>query len=353
MMYIEPRAVTRWYHEWLAVLVALLLTVLTVSFVLALMGLDPVTSMKLIFIRPLNSNYGISELLAKATPLIIVGVALALGFRAGVWNIGAEGQLVMGGLCGGAVALVFYGIDGFWVLPLVLVGGALGGMAWGAIPAFLKVRFNANEILVSLMLTYVAILLLSVMVHGPLRDPDGFNFPESRLFHDAVTLPKLFAVGRGHIGFLFALMLAIAGTWVVKRWHLGFEMRVTGLSPRAAKFAGYSRDRTIWMALLIGGGVSGFAGVVEVTGNIGQLVPNISPSYGFTAIIVAFLARLYPLAVIPAGLLVALSYLAGEAAQLSLGVPAASTQVFQGLLLFFLLGTSLIVNYRIRFGRSI
>ncbi len=353
MMYIEPRAVTRWYHEWLAVLVALLLTVLTVSFVLALMGLDPVTSMKLIFIRPLNSNYGISELLAKATPLIIVGVALALGFRAGVWNIGAEGQLVMGGLCGGAVALVFYGIDGFWVLPLVLVGGALGGMAWGAIPAFLKVRFNANEILVSLMLTYVAILLLSVMVHGPLRDPDGFNFPESRLFHDAVTLPKLFAVGRGHIGFLFALVLAIAGTWVVKRWHLGFEMRVTGLSPRAAKFAGYSRNRTIWMALLIGGGVSGFAGVVEVTGNIGQLVPNISPSYGFTAIIVAFLARLYPLAVIPAGLLVALSYLAGEAAQLSLGVPAASTQVFQGLLLFFLLGTSLIVNYRIRFGRSI
>ena len=353
MMYIEPRAVTRWYHEWLAVLVALLLTVLTVSFVLALMGLDPVTSMKLIFIRPLNSNYGISELLAKATPLIIVGVALALGFRAGVWNIGAEGQMVMGGLCGGAVALVFYGIDGFWVLPLVLVGGALGGMAWGAIPAFLKVRFNANEILVSLMLTYVAILLLSVMVHGPLRDPDGFNFPESRLFHDAVTLPKLFAVGRGHIGFLFALVLAIAGTWVVKRWHLGFEMRVTGLSPRAAKFAGYSRNRTIWMALLIGGGVSGFAGVVEVTGNIGQLVPNISPSYGFTAIIVAFLARLYPLAVIPAGLLVALSYLAGEAAQLSLGVPAASTQVFQGLLLFFLLGTSLIVNYRIRFGRSI
>ena len=353
MMYIEPRAVTRWYHEWLAVLLALLLTVLTVSFVLALMGLDPVTSMKLIFIRPLNSNYGISELLAKATPLIIVGVALALGFRAGVWNIGAEGQLVMGGLCGGAVALVFYGIDGFWVLPLVLVGGALGGMAWGAIPAFLKVRFNANEILVSLMLTYVAILLLSVMVHGPLRDPDGFNFPESRLFHDAVTLPKLFAVGRGHIGFLFALVLAIAGTWVVKRWHLGFEMRVTGLSPRAAKFAGYSRNRTIWMALLIGGGVSGFAGVVEVIGNIGQLVPNISPSYGFTAIIVAFLARLYPLAVIPAGLLVALSYLAGEAAQLSLGVPAASTQVFQGLLLFFLLGTSLIVNYRIRFGRSI
>ena len=351
MIFVEPRAVTRWYHEWLAVLVALILTLLTVSVLLAAIGLDPLSSLHRIFIKPLNSVYGISELLAKATPLITIGVALALGFRAGVWNIGAEGQLVMGGLCGGAVALAFWGVDGFWVMPLVLLGGTIGGLFWGAIPAFLKVRFNANEILVSLMLTYVAILLLSVMVHGPLRDPDGFNFPESRLFHDAVTLPKLFSAGRGHLGFVFAIAFAIVGTWVVKRWHLGFEMRVTGLSASAAKFAGYSRDRTVWMALLMGGAISGFAGVVEVTGNIGQLVPTISPSYGFTAIIVAFLARLHPLAVIPAGLLVALSYLAGEAAQLSLGVPAASTQVFQGLLLFFLLGTSLFVNYRVRLGQ--
>ncbi len=351
MIFVEPRVVTRWYHEWLAVLVALILTLLTVSVLLAAIGLDPLSSLHRIFIKPLNSVYGISELLAKATPLITIGVALALGFRAGVWNIGAEGQLVMGGLCGGAVALAFWGVDGFWVMPLVLLGGTIGGLFWGAITAFLKVRFNANEILVSLMLTYVAILLLSVMVHGPLRDPDGFNFPESRLFHDAATLPKLFSAGRGHLGFLFAIAFAIVGTWVVKRWHLGFEMRVTGLSASAAKFAGYSRDRTVWMALLMGGAISGFAGVVEVTGNIGQLVPTISPSYGFTAIIVAFLARLHPLAVIPAGLLVALSYLAGEAAQLSLGVPAASTQVFQGLLLFFLLGTSLFVNYRVRLGQ--
>jgi len=352
MILVEPRAVTRWHHEWIAVLVALLLTVATTSALLASLGLDPISSLHRIFINPLNSMYGVSELLAKATPLITIGVALALGFRAGIWNIGAEGQLVMGGLCGGAVALAFWGIDGFWVMPLVLLGGTLGGLVWGAIPAFLKVRFNANEILVSLMLTYVAILFLSVMVHGPLRDPDGFNFPESRLFHDAATLPKLFSAGRGHLGFIFAILFAVLGTWMVKQWHIGFEMRVTGLSPSAARFAGYSRDRTVWIALLIGGAISGFAGVVEVTGNIGQLVPNISPSYGFTAIIVAFLARLHPLAVIPAGLLVALSYLAGEAAQLSLGIPAASTQVFQGLLLFFLLGTSILVNYRVRLERS-
>jgi simple sugar transport system permease protein len=334
-------------------MVALILTLLTASVLLVAIGLDPLSSLHRIFIKPLNSVYGISELLAKATPLITIGVALALGFRAGVWNIGAEGQLVIGGLCGGAVGLALWGVDGFWVMPLVLFGGTVGGLLWGAIPDFLKVRYHANEILVSLMLTYVAILLLSAMVHGPLRDPDGFNFPESRLFHDAATLPKLFSAGRGHLGFVFAITLAIVGTWIVKRWHLGFEMRVTGLSASAAKFAGYSRDRTVWMALLMGGAISGFAGVVEVTGNIGQLVPTISPSYGFTAIIVAFLARLHPLAVIPAGLLVALSYLAGEAAQLSLGVPAASTQVFQGLLLFFLLGTSLFVNYRVRIGQLV
>ncbi|MDA7749893.1 ABC transporter permease, partial [Litoricola sp.] len=227
MIFVEPRAVTRWYHEWLAVLVALILTLLTASVLLAAIGLDPLSSLHRIFIKPLNSVYGISELLAKATPLITIGVALALGFRAGVWNIGAEGQLVMGGLCGGAVALAFWGVDGFWVMPLVLLGGTIGGLFWGAIPAFLKVRFNANEILVSLMLTYVAMLLLSVMVHGPLRDPDGFNFPESRLFHDAATLPKLFSTGRGHLGFVFAIAFAVVGTWVVKRWHLGFEMRVT------------------------------------------------------------------------------------------------------------------------------
>lgn len=353
MMYIEPRSVQLWYHDWIAVFIALLLTAVTAGALLFIAGFEPVLSLKQIFLKPLSSEYGISELLAKATPLITIGVALALGFRAGIWNIGAEGQLVFGGLCGGAVALVFYGTEGFWIIPLTLFGGCLGGLFWGAIPAFFKVKFSANEILVSLMLTYVAILLLSVMVHGPLRDPDGFNFPESRLFSDSALLPKLFDSGRGHVGFLFAIAISIFGTWIVKHWQLGFEMRVTGLSPKVAYFAGYNRDRTVWIALLGGGAISGLAGAMEVAGNIGQLVPNISPSYGFTAIIVAFLARLHPLAVIPAGLLVALSYLAGEAAQLSLGIPAATTSVFQGLLLFFLLGTTVLVNYRIRFGKTL
>ena len=339
-----------WYHDWLAVGTALFLTIATAGALLYATGFDPVISLKGIFVKPLSSEYGISELFAKATPLITIGVALALGFRAGIWNIGAEGQLVFGGLCGGAVALAFYGTNGFWILPLTLLGGCIGGLVWGAIPAFFKVKFQANEILVSLMLTYVAILLLSVMVHGPLRDPDGFNFPESRLFGESALLPKLFDSGRGHVGFVIAILIALIGAWMVKRWHLGFEMRVTGLAPKAALFAGYQRDRTVWFALLGGGAISGLAGAMEVSGNIGQLVPNISPSYGFTAIIVAFLARLHPLAVIPAGLLIALSYLAGEAAQLSFGIPAATTSVFQGLLLFFLLGTTLLINYRIRLG---
>jgi ABC-type uncharacterized transport system permease subunit len=353
MIHFESRAEIRWFHEWIVVAVALALTGLTCAVLLSVFGFDPFVSLERIVIKPLSSTYGVSELLAKATPLITIGVALSLSFRAGIWNIGAEGQLIAGGLAGGAVALAFYGVDSFWVLPLTLLGGSLGGLVWGAIPAFLKVRFNVNEILVSLMLTYVALLLLSVMVHGPLRDPDGYNFPESRLLHYAAVLPKLFSAGRGHVGFIFSLLFAVGATWVVKRWHLGFEMKVSGLSQRAACFAGYDRNQTIWISLLVGGALSGFAGVVEVTGTIGQLVPNISPSYGFTAIIVAFLARLHPLAVVPAGLLVALSYLAGESAQLALGIPGAATQIFQGMLLFFLLGTSLLVNYRIRFRRRL
>lgn len=350
MIRLETRPAVSWVHEWMAVMLAFVLTALTLSMVLLLLGFDPLQALERMVIRPLSTLYGLSELIAKATPLILIGVGLSIGFRAGVWNIGAEGQLVIGGLTGGACALALYGVDSVFVLPAVLLCGLIGGMAWAAIPAFLRVRFQTNEILTSLMLTYVAILLLGLMVHGPLRDPDGFNFPESRLFHDAARLPRLFETGRGHIGFVFALVFAGLGTWLVKRWHLGFAMRVSGLAPRAAEFGGYPRPALIWIALLLSGALSGLAGAIEVTGNIGQLVPSISPSYGFTAIIVAFLARLHPLAVVPAGLLIALSYLSGEAAQLAFGIPAAMTQVFQGLLLFFLLGTSLLVTHRIRFG---
>jgi len=314
------------------------------------LGFDPVKALHAFFIQPLTTARGLGELVVKATPLVLCAVGLAIGFRANVWNIGAEGQLTLGALAGGGLALAFYGEGGWWLLPLMVLGGVAGGMAWAAIPAFLKVRFNASEILTSLMLTYVALLLLTYMVNGPYRDPDGFAFPESRMFEPDAVLPVLVEGTRVHLGALFAL-LAVAGGWVLmSRTFIGFQIRVIGLTPAAAGYAGFNEKRIVWLTLLLSGGLAGLAGLGEVAGPIGQITPGISPGYGFTAIIVAFLGRLHPVGILLAGLLMALSFIGGEAAQIGLGLPKAITGVFQGMLLFFLLATDVLIRYRVRFG---
>jgi simple sugar transport system permease protein len=220
-------------------------------------------------------------------------------------------------------------------------------MAWAAIPAWLRTRFNTSEILTSLMLTYVALLLLSYLMHGPWRDPDGYNFPQSRLFSDAALLPTLVTGTRLHIGALLALAVAAAAWVLLTRAVIGFQLRVFGMAPAAARYAGFRENKLVWLALLSGGGLAGLAGVIEVAGPIGQLLPSISPGYGFTAIIVAFLGRLHPLGIILAGLLMALTYIGGETAQIEIGTPAAVTGLFQGILLFFLLSADVLAYYRI------
>ena len=352
MIRLQPRLHTAKWLDWASPLVAIALTLLVSSVMFWVLGTDPIEALQVFFIQPVSSLYGVSELLLKATPLILIGIGLSFGFRAGIWNIGAEGQLVMGGVAAGAVALALSEVNSSWILVLMALAGVLGGMAWGALPALLRTRFNANEILTSLMLTYVAGLFLSLMVHGPLKDPDGFNFPESALFHDAALLPVLFDQGRAHIGFILALILAPVASYLFA-WHLlGFQLRLQGQAPKAARFAGFSESRMVWTAFLLGGGLAGLAGMMEVSGSVGQLVPVISPGYGFTAIIVAFLGRLHPVGIVPAGLLMALSYMGGEAAQISLSLPNAVTGVFQGMLLFFLLGSAVISQYRIVWGRN-
>ena len=352
MIRLQPRLHTAKWLDWASPLMAIVLTLLVSSVMFWVLGTDPVEALEVFFIQPISSLYGLSELLLKATPLILIGIGLSFGFRAGIWNIGAEGQLVMGGVAAGAVALALSEVNSSWILVLMALAGVLGGMAWGALPALLRTRFNTNEILTSLMLTYVAGLFLSLMVHGPLKDPDGFNFPESALFHDAALLPVLFDQGRAHIGFILALILAPVASYLFVRHLLGFQLRLQGQAPKAARFAGFSESRMVWTAFLLGGGLAGLAGMMEVSGSVGQLVPVISPGYGFTAIIVAFLGRLHPVGIVPAGLLMALSYMGGEAAQISLSLPNAVTGVFQGMLLFFLLGSAVISQYRIVWGRN-
>lgn len=343
----EPSRLMGWLSPFFAVTATLV-----VGFVLfSSLGKNPFAAFYVFFVKPVESVYGIGELLLKASPIMLCAVGLAAGYRANVWNIGAEGQLTLGAICGGGVALALQDGGGAWVLPLMLVAGAAGGMAWAAIPAWLRIRFNANEILVSLMLVYVATLTLSLLVHGPWRDPEGFNFPQSRMFGDATLLPNLLPETRLNIGFLFALA-TVASAWLFMRKSLtGFQMRVAGLAPAAANYAGISAARTVWLGMLIGGATAGIAGVDEAAGPIGQLLPSMSPGYGFAAIIVAFVGRLHPFGILLSSLLMSLLYLGGEAAQINLALPSAVTGLFQGTLLFFLLASDVLINFRLRVVR--
>jgi simple sugar transport system permease protein len=348
---LEPRGHHSPFWTYASPVLALALTLLSGALVFTLLGGNPGIALYTFFIKPLTSPSSLPELLVKASPLILIGTGLSLGFRANVWNIGAEGQYTLGAIAGGGLALWFYDSTSPWLLLGMVVAGALGGMAWAAIPAYLRTRFNASEILTSLMLTYVAQLILIYLVAGPWRDPEGYGFPQSRLFSEAATIPILIKATRVHLGILFTLVVVLLGWGVLGKSLVGFQLKVVGQAPRAARYAGFSDKGLIWLAMLLGGGLSGIAGLFEVAGPVGQLTPQISPGYGFTAIIVAFLGRLHPLGVLFAGLLLALSYLGGEAAQIDLGMPSAVTNIFQGILLFFLLGSDILILYRIRLGR--
>ena len=347
---LERRAAPSAVMRVAAPLIAALAMLATGFLVFAFLGKDPLDALQIFFVKPLESSYGVGELLLKATPLALCGLGLALAFSADVWNIGAEGQLTLGAICGGGVALFCSAALGKFAIPVILLAGTLGGAAWAAIAALLRTRFHTSEILVSLMLVYIAQLLLALLLHGAWRDPQGFNFPQSKAFDDAVILPVLVEGQRAT--YAFVLMLALAAlSWIFSsRLFAGFRMRVSGQAPAAAAYAGFSDSRNVWLALLLSGGAAGLAGVCEVIGPIGRLQADISPGYGFAAIIVAFVGRLHPLGIVLAALLMSLLYLGGESVQLELQLPAAVTGLFQGLLLFYLLAADLFVRFRIAGG---
>ncbi len=345
---IEPRPQPSRLMSYMSPLIAVGLTLLMGMVFAPFVGLNPLSAFHAFFIAPIDDLYGLGELGVKAAPLMLIALGLAIGFRSNVWNIGAEGQLTMGAVFGGGLALYFNETDSALLLPAMIIAGALGGMAWASIPAFLRTRFNTNEILVSLMLNYVAILILSYLVHSPWRDPGGYNFPESEIFSDAATLPVILEDTRLHLGLILAL-IAVVLAWVFERKSfIGYQMQVAGLAENAALYAGFKRNRMIWIGLLVGGAAAGIAGLSEVAGPIGQLLPSVSPGYGYAAIIVAFVGRLHPFGILLASLLMSLLYLGGESAQMELGLPSAITGVFQGVLLFFLLAADLFINYRLR-----
>lgn len=345
----RPQASAR--MRWLSPLLAVLLTLLGGALLFAALGQPPGQALRLYFLAPLSDLYGVSELLLKATPLMLIGVGLAAGFRAGVWNIGAEGQFIVGALFSTAVALHVGDARAPWALPVMVLAGALGGALWAAVPAWLRDRFGTNEILVSLMLVYVAQLMASWLIYGPWKDPGGYNFPQTRAFGDSALLPVLLEGTRLHAGFLLALALLVAGYVFLQRSFQGFQMQVGGQAPQAASYAGFSARRAIWVGLLAGGALAGVAGMTEVAGPMGQLTAQISAGYGFAAIIVAFVGRLHPVGIFLASLLMALLFLGGEQAQQSMNLPSSISKVFQGMLLFFLLACDLFIGWRVRWEK--
>ncbi len=326
--------------------IALALTVIAGGIIFALRGLNPFEALYVYFIEPLTALWSVQQLIVKATPLVLIGAGLSVCYMANVWNIGAEGQLTAGAILGGMVPVMFPA----WQSPLTLVAmltlGTIGGMLYGLIPALLKNRFNANEILTSLMLVYVVQLYLDWLVRGPWRDPQGFNFPKTISFEGWQLLPNI--AGSIHLGVVAALAAVVALAFMMGKSLKGFEIRVAGSAPRAGRFAGFSRQRMVIFCFLLSGGLAGLAGIIEVASTVAQLQPQISPGYGFAAIIVAFLGRLNPVGVLFAGLLLALSYIGGEAAQITLGISDKIARVFQGILLFFILACDTLILYRIR-----
>jgi simple sugar transport system permease protein len=352
MLRLEARAEASKLMSYASPLLAIVLMLIGGLLLFTFLGKDPIEGFTIFFINPVSDIYGVSELFLKATPLMLVAIGLAIGFRANVWNIGAEGQYIMGGAAASAVALYFYESESAFVLVAMVIAGGIGGMLWASVPAFLKTRFNTNEILVSLMLVYVAQLMVSWLVHGPMMDPDGFNFPQSRMFEESALLPMLVEGTRLNAAFLFAMSALLVGYIFMNRSFLGFQMRVAGNAKDAARYAGFSAKRMIWIGLLAGGGMAGLAGMSEVSGPMGQLTEHVSNNYGFAAIIVAFVARLNPIGIFFASLLMALLYLGGEQAQQYMNLPSSISNVFQGMLLMFLLGSDVFINYRLKWGRD-
>ncbi|MGH1356797.1 MAG: ABC transporter permease [Thalassovita sp.] len=357
MLRLEKRPQPSQIWTYATPVLAVVLTMIAGGILFTFLGKDPLVAIRTIFVDPLFSEFAFyyrPQLLVKGAPLVLIAIGLSLGFRAGIWNIGAEGQYIVGALCGAGVALALYPLEAWWLFPAMVIAGAVGGMLWAMIPALLKVKFGTNEILVSLMLVYVAEQLLASMSLGLMKNPQGFGFPGSRNLqqYDSAHNAELIAGSGMHWGVVAAFIAVIFAYVLLNRHMLGFHIRLTGEAPRAARFAGVKPARLILFCLGASGALAGLAGMFEVAGPSGQVSIDFNVGYGFTAIIVAFLGRLHPVGILLAGGLMALTYIGGEIAQSKLGLPSAAIQLFQGMLLFFLLAVDVLTNFKIKLTKG-
>jgi simple sugar transport system permease protein len=331
----------------LVTLLSFLLALLFGAIVLALAGENPIEVYGAMVSGALGDENGIAETLVKTTPLLLAGLGVAVAFRMQLWNIGAEGQLYLGAIFSTGLALFLIPAAPGWVMvPAMIVAGLLGGALWGVIPGILRARFGASEIITSLMLNYVAILFSEYLVHGPWKDPQAFGFPGTPALPDAAWLPN-WGTTRVHLGLLFGLVAAIALWFMLRQTRWGYEITVMGENPRAALYAGLPLKRSIVLVMALSGALAGLAGMSEVAGIGHQLQRNLSPGYGYAAIIVAWLARLHPFGAVLVAFLLAALTVGGDQIQMSLGLPAAIAPMLQGTILFFLLGGDVLTRYKL------
>jgi general nucleoside transport system permease protein len=345
---LEKRPEASQFMVYATPVAAVLLTMIVGTVIFSLMGYDGVSAVREIFLTPLTNSYKWQDLGVKAAPLVIIGVGLSIAYRANVWNIGAEGQYVMGGLAATGVALATYSLTGWWILPLMILAGVAGGALYASVPALLRTRLGVNEILTSLMLTYASVQLIYYLVRAPWKDPMGMGQPQTRIFAEAARLPFIIPGTIVHLGVPIAIIVALVAWFIMSRSVFGYQMKVVGAAPHAARYGGFSEHKTIWLALLVSGALAGLAGALEVAGPFQRMSPAFPTNYGFTAIIVAFLGRLNPLGVVFAGIVLAITFVGGEVAQTTMRLPNAATGLFQSMMLFFLLAGDILIRYRIR-----
>jgi simple sugar transport system permease protein len=327
---------------------AVALTMIVGAIIFQALGYEGPRAVAEIFFTPVLASYKWPDVAAKAAPLILIALGLTLGNQAKVWNIGAEGQYLLGALGGAGVALVTKDMHGIWIVPLMIAAGMAAGAAWAAPVAWLKNRYGVNEILSSLMLVYVAQQVLNYLVTGPWKDPNGQNFPQTAPFTPDQRLPAdLFGLPFPP-GLYIAFALALVFWLVMARTEFGLGVRIVGEAPKAARYAGYRASDAVWSTLLISGAMAGLAGVLEATTQSGQLNLGFPSGYGFTAIIVSFLGRLHPIGIALAGVVLAISYVGGQVAQTTVHVPSATAGIFQAMMLFFILASDVLVRRRLR-----
>ncbi len=350
MIRVERRLETPRHIQLLIPFVSIAASLIFVGILLMVFGINPIEAYETMIRRAFGTKFGLTELFVKTAPIILTGLAVTIPLRAGLWNIGAEGQLYMGAFAASVVAL-YFSVPSllFLVLPLMALIALFGGMLWASIPAILKAKFNLNEIISTLLLNYVAIYWVEYLVYGPMRGKEVYNFPYSDLFNDYAILPRFFGT-RFHIGVIIAFFIAIIIYILLTKTSYGFAVKVVGANPKAAEYAGINRKGVIISAMLIGGAIAGFAGMMEVSGLHLRLRSAVSPGYGYTGIPVALLAKGNPLAVIVAAFLFGLLYVGGSAMQTTYGIPVAIVDVFQALVVLFIIGGDFFTKYRIVFS---